>query len=413
MKNRFITRIRPLLSLLLPLIALPCVAAGQPARWMASWASAQMPACAANQLPHASFQGATLRQTVHLSLGGSRVRLRLSNVFGAEPLVLRSVKAARAVSGQPGAIDAASSTPVLFDGKDAVTVPAGAELFSDAVALPAEPLGDLAVSMVLESAPACATSHPGAHATAFLAAGAHADDARLNGAESFLHWYFLSAIDVDNPQAQGVVAAFGDSITDGHGATDDKNDRWPDVLATRLVAQGWGVVNLGIGGNCVLKVCLGPSAVSRFDRDVLGISGVRSMILLEGINDIGTLDRLADHPQAEHDQLVASLEDGYRQLASRAHAHGLRVLGATMTPFLGSDYYHPGPLPESDRVRLNQWIRWSGVFDALVEFDALAEDAKAPGHLLPAVDSGDHLHPGPEGYRRMGEAVPLAPFVSQ
>ena len=383
--------------------------AAQPvAHWTASWSSAEQQVCERNLLPALSFEGVTLREVVHLSLGGARIRLRLSNAFGDRPLVLRGVSVARPRGDEPGAIAAGTSIAVHFDGAATVSIPARAEYLSDPIAMRVDALSDVAVSLVLGNASSCTSSHPGARATAFLVPGEHAADEHLAAQESFAHWYFLSGVEVESSAAQSVVAVLGDSITDGRGSTDNANNRWPDVLASRLAPLGIGVANLGIGGNRILNDGLGPSALARFDRDVLGTAGVRTLIVLEGINDIGSLDRDAEHSQAEHDTLVEALEEALRQMALKAHEHGLRVLGATLTPFAGSAYYHPGPRSEADRQRLNQWIRTVGPFDGVIDFDALLRDPTHPERLAPDADSGDHLHPGPAGHRRMGEAVPLA-----
>ena len=186
------------------------------------------------------------------------------------------------------------------------------------------------------------------------------------------------------------------------------------MLARKLAAdkdtKSIGVVNQGIGGNRILQDGIGPNALARFDRDVLSVPGARYLVILEGINDLGTLDRTEDHPQAAHDAQLASLESAFRQMADRAHAHGLRVIGATLTPYVGSSYYHPSALSEGDRLGLNQWIRTSGVFDDVVDLDAVVRDPAHPSQLLPEADSGDHLHPGPAGYKRMGEAFPTKLF---
>jgi lysophospholipase L1-like esterase len=277
---------------------------------------------------------------------------------------------------------------------------------SDNIPLSVQPLSDLAVSLMIDGAPSCATSHPGARATAFLLAGDHVTDELLTAAESFVHWYFLSAVDVSGGASNGAVAVLGDSITDGHGATTDGNDRWTDVLAARLAPGKIAVLNFGIGGNRVLADGIGPSALSRFEHDVLGGTGVHTVIILEGINDLG-LDRLKEHPQEDHDALVNRLEMAMKGMVESAHQKGVCVLGGALTPYVGSGYYHPGPRSEADRERLNAWIRMSGAFDDVIDFDKMLRDSAHPDRLAPDADSGDHLHPGPEGYRSMGEGVPL------
>jgi lysophospholipase L1-like esterase len=228
------------------------------------------------------------------------------------------------------------------------------------------------------------------------------------------HWYQISGIDVQVPLGGAVVAALGDSITDGHGATTNGNDRWTDVLAQRLQSApktcNIGVSNQGIGGNHLLTDGLGPNALARFDRDVLAPSGVRWVIVFEGVNDLGGLARNGEVPAGDHADLVRRVLSAYQQIVTRGHAHGLRMYGATITPYAGSSYYHPGPLSESDRQAVNQWIRTPGNFDAVIDFDAVIRDPHHPDQLLPVYDCGDHLHPSPAGYKAMGAAIPLDLF---
>jgi lysophospholipase L1-like esterase len=229
------------------------------------------------------------------------------------------------------------------------------------------------------------------------------------------HWYQISEIDVRAATGAGSVVALGDSITDGHGATTNGNDRWTDVLASRLqqspATRDVGVLNAGIGGNHLLTDGLGPNVLARFDRDVLAPAGVRWLIVFEGVNDLGGLTRMGEVPPAEHKALVQHLIAAYQQIIVRARAHGLQVIGATITPYVGSGYYHPGPLNEKDRQAVNEWIRAAGHFDAVIDFDAVVRDPHQPDRLLPSYDCGDHLHPSPAGYRAMGEAISLSLFA--
>jgi lysophospholipase L1-like esterase len=224
----------------------------------------------------------------------------------------------------------------------------------------------------------------------------------------------LSGVDVQVSTDAYSVVTLGDSITDGHGSTTNGNDRWPDVLAQRLQAspttRNVGVLNQGIGGNRLLADGTGPNLLARFDRDVLAQPGVRYLIVLEGINDLGGLGRLPNTTQDQHDQLEHRLIGAYQQIIARAHAHGIKVYGATIMADTGSDYYHPDAISEHDRQQVNAWIRDPSHFDAVIDLDKVTADPTNPKQLLRAYDSGDHLHPGPVGYRAMGNAIPLSLF---
>jgi lysophospholipase L1-like esterase len=296
-----------------------------------------------------------------------------------------------------------------------VTIPPGAEYVSDPITMPVTPLSDLAVTFHLNAPPAQQTGHPGSRATSYYAHGDQVSAVDLSDAKKVDHWYQLAEIDVRTAAKSAVVVALGDSITDGHSATTNGNDRWTDVLAARLQAQrktrNIGVSNQGIGGNHLLHDGLGPNVLARFDRDVLAPAGARWVIVFEGVNDLGGLTRTGEVPTEQHAAMVERVIAAYQQIAARAHESGLRIYGATITPYVGSDYYHPGPLSEADRQAVNQWVRAEGHFDAVIDFDAVVRDPQHPDRLLPAYDCGDHLHPSPAGYKAMGEAVPLSLFA--
>jgi lysophospholipase L1-like esterase len=271
------------------------------------------------------------------------------------------------------------------------------------------------VTFHLDSPPATQTGHPGSRATSYLAHGNFVGAPNLLDAKNVDHWYQVSGIDVLAPAGAASIVVLGDSITDGHGATTNGNDRWTDILAQRLQAsankRSIGVSNQGIGGNHLLTDGLGPNALARFDRDVLAPAGVRWVIVFEGVNDLGGLTRDGEVTPEQHSVRVKHIISAYEQIVQRAHAHGLRVFGATITPYVGSDYYHPGPLSEADRQAVNAWIRAAGHFDAVIDFDSVVRDPQHLDRLLPAFDCGDHLHPSPAGYRAMGEAVQLNLFA--
>ena len=385
------------------------------AHWVGSWAASQQVPETANLLDPESMRDATLRQIVHLSVGGTQLRVRVSNAFGTQPLHLTAVHVARPVSIADAATDAASDTAVTFGGAADVTIPAGAEYVSDAVTFSAAALSSVAISIHYDEPPVGETGHPGSRATSYVAHGDLVSAVNLPDAKKVEHWYQISGVDVVGTEKAGAVVALGDSITDGHGATTNGNDRWTDVLAARMQgdksARDMGVLNEGIGGNRLLLDGLGPNALARFDRDVIAQTAVRCVIVLEGINDLGTLTRDHDASAEAHAALVKRMEGAYGQMIVRAHAHGIRVIGATILPDGGSKYYHPGPESEADRQAVNAWIREPGHFDGVVDFDKLMRDPANPNLILPAYDSGDGLHPSPAGYKAMADAIPLKLLV--
>lgn len=393
-------------------------AAARPAvlgSWIGSWASSQQIPEPANALPPQALRDATLRQIVHLTAGGRELRVRLSNAFGTAPLTVLAVHVARPVSKETGGIDAPSDRALAFAGSSSVTIPAGAEYYSDPIAFDAPALSDLAITLYIEVPPQRQTSHPGSRETSFLVHGNHVADASLHGAVTIAHWFLISGVDVREHARGAAIVTLGDSITDGHATADNSDTRWPDDLARRLqsspAARGLSVLNVATGGNRLLLDGLGPSALARFDRDVLGQTGVRYLVVLEGVNDLGSATRLAPISAARHTVLVHQMIAAYQQIILRAHAHGIRVIGGTITPYMGSDYYHPAAASEADRDAVNAWIRQPGHFDAVVDFDRVVRDPKHPDRMLPLYDSGDHLHPSPAGYRAMAAAIPLGLFT--
>lgn len=383
--------------------------------WVASWGASEQIPEPQNALPADDLRDATVRQIFHLSIGGSALRVHLSNAFGTEALHFTSVHVARPLSPSTATIDVKSDQALTFAGSTDVTIPPGAEFVSDPLDYPLAPLSDLAVTFHLDSPPTRETGHPGSRATSYYLHGDFVSAAALTEPKLMDHWFQIAEIDVLATPSAAAVVALGDSITDGHGATTNGNDRWTDVLAARLqgspATRNIGVSNQGIGGNHLLTDGLGPNALARFDRDVLAPADVRWVVVFEGVNDLGGFARNGEVSAVEHEAFVRRVLAAYQQIIARAHAHGLRVYGATITPYVGSDYYHPGPQSEADRQAVNQWIRSSGHFDAVIDFDAVVRDPQHPDRLLPAYDCGDHLHPSPAGYKAMGDAVPLALFA--
>ncbi len=412
---------RNFFALLSLFVLLNCAAArsqSQPATtasiWVASWGASQQIPEPQNALSADDLTDATVRQVLHLSIGGPAVRVHLSNAFGTEALHIATVHIARPVSPASPAIDPASDRPLTFAGSTEAVIPPGAELISDPVDLAVPPLADLAVTFHLQSPPVRETGHPGSRATSYYVHGDQVSAATLVEPKHVDHWYQVSEVDVQAPPGSATVVVLGDSITDGHGATTNGNDRWTDVLAGRLqsspATRNIGVSNQGIGGNHLLTDGLGPNALARFDRDVLAPTGVRWVIVFEGVNDLGGLARDGEVSATQHAALVERVLAAYQQIMVRAHAHGLHVFGATITPYVGSSYYHPGPLNEADRQAVNRWIRASGNFDAVIDFDGVVRDPQHPDRLLPAYDCGDHLHPSPAGYKAMGDEISLSLF---
>jgi lysophospholipase L1-like esterase len=401
---------------LLSLLFFVCTTTAAQQHWVGSWAASQQRPEPQNSLADDDLHDATLRQVVHLSMGGSRIRVHLSNRFGTEPFHISRVHVAQPASRTSGAIKPDTDKALTFSSSTDVTIPAGAEYVSDSLAFAAPALSDLAITLHVDDPPSQQTGHPGSRETSFLVDGDMVSAAELSNAKQVEHWYFISAVDVESASDARAVVAFGDSITDGHGTTTNGNDRWPDVLAKRLQSQAStrdvAVLNHGIGGNRLLLDGLGPNALARFDDDAIAQTGVRYLIVLEGINDIGTLTRDRDASQSEHDALVRQIIGAYEQMIARAHAHGITVIGATILPFVGSDYYHPGQAADTDRQAVNQWIRAQGHFDAVVDFDQVTRDPQHPDRLLPPYDSGDHLHPSPAGYAAMADAIPVSLFAA-
>ena len=383
--------------------------------WVATWGTSQVgPEPSQAQLTDEQLTDTTVRQIVHLSVGGTTLRVQLSNAFGTGPLRVDAVHVAKAKSPASSAIDATTDHALTFDGDSSVVIPTGAVYVSDPVQMPMGGLSDLAISFHYTEPPSVQTSHPGSRATSYLLHGEHSADAELTGAEKTVRWLGLAEVDVTADDQARTVIALGDSITDGHAAITDGNDRWTDELARRLQAdkklRDVAVVNEGIGGNHLLTNGLGESVLERFDRDVLAVSGVKYVVVLEGINDLGGLGRRPDATQEMHDELVKRMEGALQQIIVRAHAHGILVYGATIMPDGGGRYYNPSAADNAARQAVNAWILAPGHFDGVLDMDKVTRDPANPLQLNPAFDSGDHLHPGPAGYKAMGDAIPLEWF---
>jgi lysophospholipase L1-like esterase len=383
-------------------------------RWLGGWAASPQPPDLAG-LSASGFDNQTVREVVSLDFGGDRVRVRVTNAFGTSPLALgRASVALRA----PGAsIVPGSNRPLTFAGDAAPTIPAGAEVFSDPVRLGVRAGQELAISLFLAAPTGPVTFHGVAATTNYLAPGDHVSDtgpAAFTGTTT--SWFLLDGVDVRAASGDDAVVTFGDSITDGVGSTLNANNRWPDFLSRRLNAREdnpTSVLDEGISGNRILNnaPCCGVNALARLDRDVLTQDGVRFVILLEGINDIG-FSQLKGIPETAPptDVSAAQIIEGYQHIIDQAHLRGLKVYGATLTPFKGAGYETPAGLVK--RATVNEFVRHSGRFDAVIDFDRVTRDPADPERFLPAFDSGDHLHPNDAGYRAMANAIPLSLFAS-
>ncbi|MFE0190058.1 SGNH/GDSL hydrolase family protein [Streptomyces sp. NPDC058989] len=381
--------------------------------WNAGWAAAvQRPSEGFHKnWSLEGFADQTVRQVVRVTGAGTRARVRLSNRYGTAPLEVTGATLARTDKGP--AVQEGTERRLTFDGAPSALIPPGGELYSDAAEVTAAPFDSLTVSLYFARPTGPATFHAQAYATAYRAEGdrlAAFDPAVFS--ETTVSWYHLAAVELADggPARHDTVVVFGDSLTDGFASTVDGNHRYSDALAERLAARGTPrpVLNQGIGGNLLLNdsAWFGERAVARFRRDVLDQPGVRSVIVLVGLNDIGfsEIDLPTYKPNPDHS--VADLIAGYRTLIAMAHAAGVRITGATIMPFKGSEYHSPAA--EAKRREVNDWMRTSGEFDAVADFAAALADPEDPDALAPAYDSGDHKHPDDEGYRAMAAVIDLA-----
>ena len=401
------------------LLALSLCSVGSAAEWVQTWGAAPLPPSPAmGPFPATpAFVDQTIRQTLRVSVGGSRIRLRLTNEYGTKPLVIGAVRVA--LADDKGNIRAGTERPVLFSGKPTASVPAGSPYLSDPIDLPVSALSSLSISMYLPEDTGPCTCHATGMQTAFVSETGDFTGKPFTPARTMQFRAFLSGVEIEAARAGRAVVVLGDSISDGVGSTVDANQRWPDLLANRLNAKGargWGVVNMGISGNRVLGSGAGESALARFDRDVLSTPGVKTVILFEGVNDLGISYGHPEGPMAELFKSLAtgnkvtaeSMIAGYRQLIARARARGLKVLAATITPYGGAFYYSEEG--EAVRQAINTWIRTSGELDGVLDFDAVVRDPDAPTHIKDRFHSGDYLHGSDAGYAAMAASVDLSLF---
>jgi lysophospholipase L1-like esterase len=384
-------------------------------RWIGTWGASPAPQLASSsemKSNHLLFDNQTIREVVRTSAAGKAVRVRLSNAYGKDGVTIGSAHIA--TSGKDSSIVAGSDRSLTFGGRSSVYIPSNATVVSDPIKIELPALSDVAVSLYLPKPAVGAGIHYSAQQTTYIGSGNLTSAQTISSPVKITSWIFLTGLDVAAPASAATIVAFGDSITDGARSTVDANSRWPNILANRLAKQTsgtvLGVLDEGIGGNRLLhdpaqNIRFGENALARFDRDVLAQPGVRYAIVLEGINDIG-------HPgQSAPANEIVTAEDiiaAYKQLIERAHAAGIKIFGATLTPFAGTTI--PGyfsPEKEVKRKAVNEWIRTSHAFDGVIDFEKAVRDPQHPDQILSKYDGGDRLHPGDAGYKAMGEAIDL------
>lgn len=428
MRTAVVFPLRALFGLALAIGWLSVLAFGDdgPQHWVTTWTTAN----AASDQPTV-FSNQTIREIVHTTIGGSEVRIRLSNTFGIRAIRLDAVFLGLQKPGlqeDGAAMVPRSNREVTFSGSRSIAIPEGAEVLSDPISFSVGSEQNLAISLFMAGETGPATVHGSAFQTNYVSgagnfaaeeganAFAVATGSKTTGSKTTGSWYFLSAVEVLAPaDVKGAVVALGDSITDGASSRPDKNERWTDVLSRRLLAGDTkiAVLNAGIGGNRVLtsSPCWGQNALARLGRDVLAQAGIEAVILFEGTNDIGQPDAPAtdrspcrSRTQVTADEIIA----GYKQIIARTHSRGLKIFAGTILPYQGIAAWTT--TGEAKRLAVNQWIRTSRAFDGIIDFDAALRDPTTPSRMAPQYDSGDHLHPGPAGHEAMGNAVDLALF---
>jgi lysophospholipase L1-like esterase len=373
-------------------------------KWVGTWSTAPQLVEPGNNPPSPGLSNNTLRQIVHVSLGGDSLQMRFSNEFSTSPVTMNSVHIA--VSAGSGTIDTTTDREIFFNGNPDVTMYPGAAVISDPFQFDLQPLSDIVITIYFGNTSPDVTGHPGSRTTSYILTGNEVSRENFSGAVTTDHWYIINTINVMAPDSAYAVAILGNSITDGRGSGTNKQNRWPDELANRLQenpeTQQVAVLNEGIGGNAVLSGGLGPTALSRFQRDVLDQSGVRWLIILEGINDIG-----GSFGTGVGNNLI----NAFTQMINTAHANGIFVYGATLLPMKGSSYYTTQH--EAEREIVNEWIRTSSLLDGVIDLDMALRDPADTLSFLTIYDSGDHLHPSEAGHHMMAEAVDLNLFVGR
>jgi lysophospholipase L1-like esterase len=391
------------LVLIIFLTMAAAIASAQSGHWVGTWGCGPQLTDPGN-LPPALLANSTLRQFVHVTIGGNHLRIRFSNAYGTDSVTMNSVHvalAAGAGSAGSGNINAATDKALTFHGAPSVVIPAGEVVMSDPLNYNLPALTNLAITIYFGNISATTINgHPGSRTTSFIIGSNVVTAASMNGAATTQHWYIITGIDVLADNSSHALVTLGDSITDGRGSDTDGNNRWPDDLAQRLLANSTttnvAVLNMGIGGGGIYAG-LGPSAIARFDRDVLNQSGARWVIIFEGVNDIGG------------GTSASSLITAYQQFIAKAHARNIRAYGATITPFGGNSYYTTAH--EAARQTVNTWIRTNNLYDAVIDFDVIVRNPVTLTNLQSVYDSGDGLHLNPTGYHAMANAIDLNLFT--
>ena len=392
------------LSLILAAVAAACCfCACQKPAWVTTWATALQIAEPHNRPPQPGLSGNSFRQIVQVSVGGTELRLHLSNLFNTDATEILGVEIARAASmGASPDIVEGTSVELTFSGQRAITMEPGGEAVSDPVRFPLKDRDNLAITIHYGSISAeTLTSHPGSRTSSYIALGNTSDFS--SPAAVTAHWYTISSIDVRPTKESSAIAVLGDSITDGRGTTTNGQDRWTDQLSRSLLKAGKNiaVLNFGLGGNCILRGGLGPTGESRYPRDLFGHEGVKYIILFEGTNDLGG--------SRDGRQTATEIQAVWTRIVREAHEKGIKVFGATVTPVKGNGYYSEDH--EAGRQQLNQWIRSGGIFDGVIDFDRMVASADDPDRLDPAyLFENDWLHLNAKGYEVMGYGIDTSLF---
>lgn len=371
-------------------------------RWVGTWGTAVQLTEPHNCPPEPGISGNTIRQKIRVSIGGETIRLKLSNEFGNDVLKIAAVSLAPALEGSK--IDAAKAVNVLFGGKQAIDIEKGKSVISDALQFALTPRMDVAVTIAYTFVPSDITGHPGSRTTSYILTGNELNNTDFADAVTTDHWYTIERLDVVADEPTAAIAIVGNSITDGRGSTTNQVNRWTDVFSERLLANPatskLAVLNMGIGGNCVIRGGLGPNASVRFNRDVIEQPGVKYVIVFEGVNDMG----YSPNPSVTEKELI----DAYSKMIDTAHAHGLKIYGATVTPF--KECFYGSPEKEECRLAVNNWIRTCGKFDAVIDFEkAICSDSDTTV-MNPNLHDNDNLHPNANGHKALGEYVDLGLF---